>query len=140
MNEKWSGERYTQATVSTASPSSTKLVSKNKTTETQKECLQSFRQSFTSFVLSLRHQFALGLCFSLRPVVRFSVQSVFAIQLTLLINSITVGTWPTISGPPYQTPTYNMRPRPTISDPNVPYQTPIISVGFDCFYVSYLTV
>ena len=53
-----------------------------------------------------------------------------------------VGTWPTISGPPYQTPTYNLRPRPTISDPNVPYQAPFISVRFDCFmyriYLFYL--
>ena len=42
------------------------------------------------------------------------------------LDPIRVGTWPTISDPPYQTPTYNTRPRPTISDPNVPYQTPII--------------
>ena len=30
-----------------------------------------------------------------------------------------VGTWPTISGPPYQTPTYNLRPRLPYA-----YQTP----------------
>ena len=51
-------------------------------------------------------------------------------ELVAVCISIRVGTWPTILGPPNQTPTYNTRPHPTISDPNVPYQTPIESVGF----------
>ena len=69
----------------------------------------------------------------------FIIRGAFFIILT---GPNRVGTWATISGPPYQTPTYNLRPRPTISDPNVPYQAPFISLRFDCFmcriYLFYL--
>jgi len=45
----------------------------------------------------------------------------------VLLDATTVGTLPTIWDPQYQAPTYHIKPRPTISGPDIQYQAPKLS-------------